>query len=35
MAMQEKYTTGVDNLFAANQTMPVVTTSSKFRPEKA
>ena len=25
MAMQEKYTTGVDNLFAANQTMPVVT----------
>ena len=25
MAMQEKYTTGVDNLFAANQMMPVVT----------
>ena len=25
MAMQEKYSTDVDNLFAANQTMPVVT----------
>ena len=25
MAMQEKYTTGVDNLFAANQMMPVIT----------
>lgn len=25
MAMQEKYSTGVDNLFAANQMMPVVT----------
>lgn len=25
MAMQEKFTTGVDNLFAANQMMPVVS----------
>lgn len=25
MTMQEKYSTGVDNLFAANQMMPVVT----------
>ena len=30
MAMQEKYTTGVDNLFAANQTMPVVTDAIKI-----
>lgn len=30
MAMQEKYTTRVDNLFAANQTMPVVTDAIKI-----
>lgn len=30
MAMQEKFTTEYDNLFAANQMMPVVTDSIKI-----
>lgn len=34
MAMQEKYTTGVGNLFAANQTMPVVTDVISVPPRE-